>query len=128
MSFRTNTPGAITKALPRAKRASCIRFNLIRSMPTNLDAQLIDNGPAFETLGLVHRVRTPAGPGPHPTLVMIHGLKGNEDVTWIFARSASPNWLIVAPRAPFAAGDSSYSWVPDDNHDYDHPETLQAGL
>jgi phospholipase/carboxylesterase len=67
------------------------------------------SGPAFEALGLVHRVRIPTGDGPHPALVMVHGLQGDEDVTWFFARAAGPEWLIVSPRAPFPAN-QGYTW------------------
>src|SRR5437016_4850467 len=88
-------------------------------------AQLVDSGPAFDALGLVHRVRVPAGPGPHPTLVMVHGLKGNEDVLWIFARTASAQWLIVSPRAPLSV-EGGYSW--NGSEDDAGPESYQAGL
>ncbi len=67
------------------------------------------SGLAFEALGLVHRVRVPAGTGPHPILVMVYGLQGDEAVTWIFARTAGPEWLIVTPRAPYPAS-SGYTW------------------
>lgn len=96
--------------------------------PTDLfkGIQLVQDGPAFETLGLVHRVRVPANAGPHPTLVMIHGFQGNEDVTWVFARAAGPEWLIASPRAPFAAA-TGYSWHQFiDGHT--DPNTFQQGL
>src|SRR5678816_2400734 len=73
------------------------------------DIEHVVTGPAVEKLGLVHRVRVPPGEGPHPTLVMIHGLNGNEDVTWVFARAAGPEWLIVSPRAPLP-GEEGYRW------------------
>jgi len=78
-------------------------------LPSDLDAQHVTDGPAFDALGLVHRVRVPAGTGPHPTLIMLHGLHGTEDVTWVFARAASPEWLIISPRAPFPSRDG-YRW------------------
>jgi phospholipase/carboxylesterase len=65
-----------------------------------------------DTLPLVHRVRQPAprpDNTPHPTLIMIHGFEGNEDVTWIFSRAADPDWLIVTPRAPLRS-QSGYTW------------------
>jgi phospholipase/carboxylesterase len=89
------------------------------------DIQLVKAGPAFDALGLVHRVRVPKGSGPHPTLVMVHGLEGDEDVTWVFARTAGPEWLIASPRAPFAAK-SGYSW--NSGGDYDKPESYRDGL
>lgn len=67
--------------------------------------------PSNAALGLAYRVRVPTGDGLHPTLIMIHGLDGTEDVTWVFARAAAPQWLILTPRAPIstAAGSSWYS-------------------
>ena len=94
------------------------------------NVQRIDSGPAVETLGLVHRVRLPGGKGLHPTLVMIHGFKGTEEVTWVFARSASPDWLVISMRAPFAA-DQGYQWYMHDDTDLErqnHPEDFKVGL
>ncbi len=95
------------------------------SMVDGPAVQHVVSGATFEKLGLVHRVRVPAGDGPHPTLVMVHGLQGTEDVTWVFARSAGPEWLIVSPRAPFRAEDG-YSWNSSD--DYANPDSYQTGL
>jgi len=89
-------------------------------------AQLIADGPTVDTLGLVHRVRVPAEGGPHPTLVMVHGLQGDENVTWIFARSISPHWLIVSPRAPFTAPEG-YTWN-DPGKQYNDDDAYQGGL
>ncbi len=89
-------------------------------------AQLVTDGPAFDALGLVHRVRVPVEDGPHPTLVMVHGLQGDENVTWVFARSLSPHWLIVSPRAPFAAPEG-YTWN-DSGKQYDDSDAYQGGL
>ena len=36
---------------------------------------------------LTHRVARPAGPGPHPTVLMLHGRSGDENVMWVFALS-----------------------------------------
>jgi phospholipase/carboxylesterase len=71
--------------------------------------QHVASGAALDKLGLIHRVRIPEADGPHPTLVMLHGLQGTEDVTWIFARAAGPQCLIVTPRAPFQAQEG-YRW------------------
>lgn len=73
---------------------------------------LVTEGSAFDALGLAHRVRVPQGEQGErfPTLVMVHGFQGNEDVTWVFARTASQQWLIVSPRAPIEAPDGGYSW------------------
>lgn len=72
-------------------------------------------------LGLIHRVRPsrlPATEQP-PVLIMLHGYEGTEDVTWIFARAADPDWLIIAPRA-IHASTTGYSWFTLD------PETRAA--
>lgn len=45
-----------------------------------------------------------------PTVVMVHGRSGNEDVMWVFARSLPPNWLRVAPRALYEDPRGGYSW------------------
>lgn len=77
----------------------------------NTSPALIDNGSAYEATGLVHRVQQPAGAGPYPTVVMIHGRLGNEDVMWIFARTLPPDWLVLSVRAIEPEGDG-YSWHP----------------
>jgi phospholipase/carboxylesterase len=50
---------------------------------------------------------------------MLHGLYGNEDVTWVFARYAGPEWLIISPRAPFYGKDGEnegYTWSDQVDH------------
>jgi predicted esterase len=77
---------------------------------------LVDDGPALQTSGLVHRVHQPTGQGPHRTLVLLHGLGGDEDVMWIFARTvpSSDDWLTIAPRGigpgPDGSGNSWHRW------------------
>ena len=87
----------------------------------------VTSGPAYEKLGLVHRVHVPPGDGPFPTLVMLHGLSGTEDVTWIFARAAGPEWLIISPRAPHPTKDG-YSWNALDEEGKTDKTDLQIGL
>ena len=77
---------------------------------TQRDPRLVEKGEAFQRAGLLHRVAEPAGPGPHPTVVMLHGRAGNEEVMWIFARALAPEWLLVAPRAIKEDPDGGYSW------------------
>jgi len=85
------------------------------------EGQHISSGAAFDRVGLVHRVRVPdehsQGKAPYPTLVMLHGLNGTEDVTWIFARNAGPEWLVISPRAPFI-GENGYRWNNTGAEDY----------
>ncbi len=82
----------------------------------------------FEIGGVPCRVRVPQREGAHPLLLMLHGYEGDEDVTWIFSRAASPEWLIVSPRAPLTAPTSQgYSWFNFEGGKTD-PTTLQAAL
>src|SRR5690349_4385250 len=96
-------------------------------MSNSPENEHISSGPAFEKLGLLHRVRVPQGAGPRPVLVMSHGFKGNEDVTWVFARAAGPEWLIVSPRAPFPCEDG-YSWTEHCDDNKNALSSYHAGL
>lgn len=70
----------------------------------------VDSGEIVLQVGLPHRVLRPAGNGPFPTVVMLHGRYGNEDVMWVFGRTLPKNWLVVSPRAHLAEQDG-FSWV-----------------
>jgi phospholipase/carboxylesterase len=74
--------------------------------------KLIETGENLIQAGLVHRVLQPDVAGSLPTVVMLHGRSGNEDVMWVFARTIPQNWLIVAPRAILSDGEGGYSWHP----------------
>lgn len=71
-----------------------------------------------ETAVLPHRVLKPNKPGPHPTVVMIHGHLGSEDVMWIFRQTLPQDWLLVAPRAIVDDGDGRYSWHPRQQNEW----------
>ncbi len=49
---------------------------------------------------------------PSRLLLLIHGLTGDENAMWIFARNLSGQYSMIAPRAPYAANPSGYSWRP----------------
>jgi phospholipase/carboxylesterase len=72
--------------------------------------RLVRDGDGVRLSGLVHRVREPEGTAPHPTVVMLHGRSGNEDVAWIFGRLVPRNCVIVTPRAPLADPRGGQSW------------------
>ena len=72
--------------------------------------QLIDRGNAVLVSGLIHRVWEPDQPTNRPTIVMLHGRSGTEDVAWVFARSLPKEWLLIAPRAIHADHRGGYSW------------------
>lgn len=77
---------------------------------TRSEPDLVTDGDALARAGLVHRVAAPQGDGPHPTVVMIHGRSGTEDVMWVFSRSVPRDWLLVAPRAIKEDPQGNYSW------------------
>jgi len=55
------------------------------------------------------RIRQPQADGKR-ILLMLHGLKGDENSMWVFARNFPADCWIVAPRAPYAVSDEGYSW------------------
>ncbi len=81
-------------------------------MNDKIQARLVDSGPARAALGLAHRVHEPEVEGPHPTVVMLHGLSGDDRSMWVFAPRLPEGWLLVAPRAPRAASVGGYAWLP----------------
>ncbi|MCP5095047.1 MAG: hypothetical protein GY943_05810 [Chloroflexi bacterium] len=72
-------------------------------------SQLINNGAILAATGLIHRVKKPTDHAPHPTIIMLHGRFGNEDVMWIFAHTLPPDWLVISVRAPLQDR-SGFSW------------------
>ena len=79
--------------------------------------------------GWTLRVRA-ASRAPAPLLLMIHGWTGDENSMWVFTRGLSPDYWIVAPRAPFAAQPAGYSWRPAQpgGHAWPTFEDLQPGV
>jgi phospholipase/carboxylesterase len=55
------------------------------------------------------RIREASIPSPR-LLLLIHGLTGDENSMWVFARNLSTNYWMVAPRAPYRAEPGGYSW------------------
>ena len=74
-------------------------------MQTATETQLISFG------DWTLRVRPSQSPNPR-LLVMFHGWQGDENSMWIFTRRLSPDYWMMAPRAPHAAGPSGFSWRP----------------
>lgn len=89
---------------------------------------LITGGPALTRSGLSHRLWEPSSNGPYPTVIMAHGRSGTQDVMWIFARTLPPEWLIVAPRAPFADPQGGFSWHVGAENAWPTYDDLQAGV
>jgi phospholipase/carboxylesterase len=63
----------------------------------------------IEFNGWTMRVRPAETENPR-LLVMIHGLTGDENSMWVFARRFSSNYWIIAPRAPHPANPQGFSW------------------
>jgi len=74
--------------------------------------RLVTRGRALETAGLVHRVTIPDRPGPHPTVILLHGRSGDENAMWIFSQTLPQDWLVVAPRGIKADPGGGYAWHP----------------
>ena len=95
--------------------------------------RLVEYEGAAYVLGLPHRVLEPGGDGPHPTVVLLHGRHGTEEVPWIFARRLPKNWLMVAPRAiefdpeTDASDDIGYSWMMMGN-EWPHLDDFSDGV
>ncbi len=80
-------------------------------MPTDRQPTSVRSGPELLATGLSHNVLQPDTPGPYPTVVMLHGRFGNEEVMWIFRRTIPRNWQMVAPRATMRDPAGGYSWA-----------------
>lgn len=57
------------------------------------------------TLRIRESAQSPARP-----LLLIHGLTGDENSMWVFARDLPQNYWMIAPRAPHNAEPFGYSW------------------
>jgi phospholipase/carboxylesterase len=57
------------------------------------------------------RVRISQSASPR-LLVLLHGWTGDENSMWIFTRGLSPDYCMIAPRAPHDANPSGFSWRP----------------
>ena len=87
-------------------------------MQTVPDTQLIE----FE--GHTLRIRESLDPSPR-FLLLIHGLTGDENSMWVFARDLPAHYWMVAPRAPHTAQPSGYSWRPPPFETMDGPSLEQ---
>lgn len=83
-------------------------------MPDPSETQLI----TFQDWTL--RVRESVHPSPR-LMFLIHGLTGDENSMWVFARNLSDDYWMVAPRAPHPSGmeQGGYSWRPPDSGEED---------
>jgi phospholipase/carboxylesterase len=45
-------------------------------------------------------------------LLLVHGWTGDENSMWVFTKDLSPDYWMVAPRAPYSTQPGGYSWRP----------------
>ncbi|HKY52701.1 MAG TPA: hypothetical protein VJM08_00285 [Anaerolineales bacterium] len=83
-------------------------------MQTVPDTQLIQ----FEDWTL--RIRETEHPNAK-LLLLIHGLTGDENSMWVFARDLPTQYWIISPRAPYETDSSGYSWRPSQFGNLDGP-------
>ena len=57
------------------------------------------------------KVRLPDGPPPHPVLMMLHGLAGDELAMGIFANQIPAHYLVLSPRGLFESDLGGFSWL-----------------
>lgn len=89
-------------------------------MQTAIDTELIQ----FEDWTL--RVRT--SQNPEKLLLLIHGLSGDENSMWVFARDLPGHYWMIAPRAPHSAEQGGYTWRPLSPSDSSPASGLRFGL
>jgi phospholipase/carboxylesterase len=70
---------------------------------TVIDADL------FEFRDWIYRFR-PANSAPSRLLLLIHGLSGDENSMWVFARNLPGNISVLAPRGLYVAREGGYTW------------------
>jgi len=87
---------------------------------TLIDTELI------EFAGWTMRVR-PAQ-NPKRLMLLIHGFTGDENSMWVFAQGLSPDYWIIAPRAPHAAESGGYTWRPLPRLDPSTSSGLRFGM
>jgi len=82
---------------------------------------------------LTYRFR-PARPGIRLSVVLLHGLTGDERVMWVLESALPPGSLMVAPRGPFPAELGGYSWRRTEGggwpaiEDFEEAVTALSGL
>ena len=72
------------------------------------------------------RVRKSTDPSPG-LMLLIHGLTGDENSMWVFARNLSSSYWMISPRAPHASQmpQGGYSWRPPNSETEDRPRLEQ---
>jgi phospholipase/carboxylesterase len=84
--------------------------------PDQIDKKVVMNKDEIISLNnWVMRIRHPAGNGPFPVLLLLHGWTGDENSMWVFVSRMPENSLIIAPRGCYPTKAMGYSWHPEIN-------------
>ena len=87
-----------------------------------------NNLQAIQVGEFVLRQRVPQGEGPHPVLLLLHGLTGDENVMWVFTNRLDERYLILAPRGLHPAPSGGYSWHPNSKEGFATIADLQPAV
>lgn len=60
--------------------------------------------------GWTIRFSQPSSLGNHPVVIMLHGLTGDENSMWIFARHLQSRFIVIAPRGIHPTARGGYDW------------------
>jgi len=75
----------------------------------------MSNHHQLQTLGIgnwVIRQYVPAGEGPFPVILLLHGWTGNENAMWVFAPRMPNGAMLLAPRGLYSSPLGGYGWHP----------------
>jgi phospholipase/carboxylesterase len=62
------------------------------------------------SFSLFHIIRKSEGTSPAPVLVLLHGVRSNEEDLMGLAPAIDPRFMIVSTRAPLTLGPAAYGW------------------
>lgn len=77
--------------------------------------------------GLTYRWR-PETDLDAPSILLFHGLTGDEDVMWILESALPKGGFIAAPRAPFQLEEDGYSWADTGQRESFSADDFEAGV
>ena len=80
-----------------------------------------------QDLSLIHEVVQPAGAGPHPALLLLHGRGANEQDLLPLASGFDPRFLVLSARAPLMRW-GGYHWYDLIDIGTPEPTTFAAAL
>ncbi len=78
------------------------------------------NTELIEFNGWTIRTRISQSASPR-LLVLLHGWTGDENSMWVFTHGLSPEYWMMAPRAPHSADTSGFSWRPPQAETFGRP-------